>query len=246
MLARASSTSASAVSPEVKSVKSVEGINLLDLVNNKSIEEQEKQSLLRQSAELNAIPQPIVPPMPPTSMLASAVSGGSSPSREVQEILSLQESDNMNEFYHDSEEIQDETDGSGNNADVADALDADENEKISNPDTDGDGDEIEDTKDDQTYTLTQVDGKWSRGITEIERRRKNVYRNNIFAAKDVALFSGQVKQEQQNNGKTDWPNVPKVPEVTNIQPTSNHLSNSPINDINYKLDQLIGKSPEFK
>lgn len=173
MLARASSTSASAVSPEVKSVKSVEGINLLDLVNNKSIEEQEKQSLLRQSVELNAIPPPIVPSMPPTSMLASAVSGGSSPSREVQEILSLQESDMMNEFYHDSEEIQDETDGSGNNADVADALDADENEeKNSNPDTeDGDGDETEDTKDDQTYTLSQVNCKWS-GSTYHKNRSK--------------------------------------------------------------------------
>lgn len=175
----------SAVSPEIKNaiktVKSVESVSLLDLVNNKSIEEQEKQSLLRQSAELKAA-HPIVPPMPPTSMLVSAagVSGGSSPSREVQEILSLKDSDCMNDFYHDSEEIQDETDGSGNNVDVPDALDNDDNdenddnddidenddndenddENEKNSKTSEDGDDTEDAKDDETYTLNEVNGEY--------------------------------------------------------------------------------------
>lgn len=161
----------SAVSPEIKTVTSVENVNLLDLVNNKSIEEQEKQSLLRKSAELQMAAHPIVPPMPPTSMLVAAgVSGGSSPSREVQEILSLKDSECMNDFYNDSEENQDETDGSGNNVDATDALDNDDNddddnddvdddaEKNSNPDSD-DVDDIEDAKDDQTYTLNDVNGK---------------------------------------------------------------------------------------
>lgn len=76
------------------------------------------------------------------------VSGGSSPSREVQEILSLKESDCLNDYYNDSIDIQDDTDGSGNNADgdAADANDggADDDEKNSNQD------------DDDTYTLTKV------------------------------------------------------------------------------------------
>lgn len=158
-----------AVSPDIKTVTSVESVNLLDLVNNKSIEEQEKQSLLRQSAEMQ-ISHPILPPMPPTSMLVTAgASGGSSPSREVQEILSLKDSECMNDFYNDSEENQDETDGSGNNADVPDTLDDDDNddddndadddaEKNSNLDSE-DADEIEDAKDDHTYTLNEVNGK---------------------------------------------------------------------------------------
>lgn len=112
--------------------------NLLHLVNNnKKIDETEHKS------------PTILPPMPPTSMLAAAgVSGGSSPSREVQEILSLKDSECMNDFYTNSLDIQDDTDGSGNNADGADTndagadADAEDDEKNSNQD------------DDDTYTLS--------------------------------------------------------------------------------------------
>lgn len=106
--------------------------NLLHLVNNnKVIDETELKS------------PSILPPMPPTSMLAAAgVSGGSSPSREVQEILSLKDSECMNEFYNNSLDIQDDTDGSGNNGDGADTnyagadADAEDDEKNSNQDDD--------------------------------------------------------------------------------------------------------------
>lgn len=113
------------------------GANLLHLVNNKVIDEAEHKS------------PSIVPPMPPTSMLAAVgASGGSSPSREVQEILSLKDSECMNDFYTNSLDIQDDTDGSGNNADGADTndagadADAEDDEKNSNQD------------DDDTYTLS--------------------------------------------------------------------------------------------
>lgn len=114
------------------------GANLLHLVNNnKLIDENEHKS------------PSIVPPMPPPSMLATAgVSGGSSPSREVQEILSLKDSECMNDFYNNSLDMQDDTDGSGNNADGADTndagadADAEDDEKNSNQD------------DDDTYTLS--------------------------------------------------------------------------------------------
>lgn len=138
--------------------KPVDGTNLLHLVNNKVIEEQEQKKYIQQAAELGSASgsnssvgshkaQTIVPPMPPSSMLAAAgVSGGSSPSREVQEILSLKDSDCMNDFYHDSMDIQDDTDGSGNNVDVADANNAD-------PDVD-DEEKNSNRDDDDTYTLS--------------------------------------------------------------------------------------------
>lgn len=81
----------------------------------------------------------IVPPLPPASMLTTGVSAGSSPSREVQEILSQKGSDCINDFYSNSIDIQDDTDGSGNNGDVADA--------------DANCEEEKNSIDDETYTL---------------------------------------------------------------------------------------------
>lgn len=129
------------------------------IMDNKMIEEQEKKKLEQQLQQAVAekiktddtvseqnsagnakesAPQTIVPPMPPSSMLAGAgVSAGSSPSREVQEILS---SDILeDEFYHgiipgadsdDSEHNVDATDANEND----DADDDDDAEKNSNPD----------------------------------------------------------------------------------------------------------------
>lgn len=112
------------------------GVNLLHMVNNKVIDETENNNS-------------IVPPMPPISMLAAAgVSGGSSPSREVQEILSLKDSDCMNDFYNNSLDIQDDTDGSGNNADGADT---NEVGAIEDPE---DGEKNSNQDDDDTYTLS--------------------------------------------------------------------------------------------
>lgn len=118
---------------------------LLHLVNNKqSGDESDKVQLLQQVSEesnngnIENSPDEIVPPLPPASMLTTGVSGGSSPSREVQEILSQKGSDCINDFYSNSIDIQDDTDASGNNGDVADGNDE---EKNSNQD------------DDETYTL---------------------------------------------------------------------------------------------
>lgn len=124
--------------------KPTDGSNLLHLVNKGSEESEDKVKLLQQVSEesngaaSNDNDSSIVPPMPPSSMLTTGVSGGSSPSREVQEILSLKDSDCMNDFYNDSIDIQDDTDGSANNADAADGNDE---EKNSNRD------------DDETYAL---------------------------------------------------------------------------------------------
>lgn len=126
--------------------KPIEGTNLLHLV--KPIDDIDKIPLLQQVSddsnnENNNID--IIPPMPPASMLSTTgVSGGSSPSREVQEILSQKDSDCINDFYDNSIEIQDDTDGSANgNGDAVDAIDE---EKNSNQD------------DDETYALKN--GKW--------------------------------------------------------------------------------------
>lgn len=112
-------------------------------VNNKSGDETDKVQLLQQVSEESnngntENSTEIVPPLPPASMLTTGVSAGSSPSREVQEILSQKGSDCINDFYSNSIDIQDDTDGSGNNGDAADGNDE---EKNSNQD------------DDETYTL---------------------------------------------------------------------------------------------
>lgn len=85
------------------------------------------------------------------NVCGAAVSGGSSPSREVQEILSLQDAD-MNDFYNDSLEHQEDTDGSGNNVD-ADAVDT--NEVEGNDDDNDDEEKNSNQDDDDTYMLTQ-------------------------------------------------------------------------------------------
>lgn len=115
--------------------KPVDNAALLHLVNNNNQpnEDSEKIPLLQHQSDDSHIENnnvDIVPPMPPASMLSTAgVSGGSSPSREVQEILSQKDSD-INDFYDNSLEIQDDTDGSANGN--GDAVDAKDEEKNSN------------------------------------------------------------------------------------------------------------------
>lgn len=106
MLANATS---STTSPELKK-KSLEAVNLLNFnfVNNK-IDEQE-QLKIRSSVELqkSLIGEHSSTILPKVEMVAS---GGSSPSREVQEILSLKDSDQLNELFDDSDLMLDENDG---------------------------------------------------------------------------------------------------------------------------------------
>lgn len=126
--------------------KPVDNAALLHLVNNNNNnqpnEDSEKIPLLQNQSDDSHIENnnvDIVPPMPPASMLSTTgISGGSSPSREVQEILSQKDSD-INDFYDNSLEIQDDTDGSANGN--GDAVDAKDEEKNSNQD------------DDETYIL---------------------------------------------------------------------------------------------
>lgn len=106
MLANATS---STTSPDLKK-KSLEAVNLLNFnfVNNK-IDEQE-QLKIRSSVELqkSLIGEHSSTILPKVEMVAS---GGSSPSREVQEILSLKDSDQLNELFDDSDLMLDENDG---------------------------------------------------------------------------------------------------------------------------------------
>lgn len=110
-------------SPDLKK-KSLEGINLKNIINNKVIEQQEKDKI-RKSVEMQNLTQQVAgtslgisqesltprtlnnsttttveEPLKPGEALAS---GGSSPSREVQEILSLKENDCINEYFDDSD-----------------------------------------------------------------------------------------------------------------------------------------------
>lgn len=87
--------------PDAK--KKAETLNILNLVNNKSLEEHEMK--VRKSVELS---KPIL-----AASNSPNISGGSSPSREVQEILSVKEdSENIlnDEFYDDNNDLLDEND----------------------------------------------------------------------------------------------------------------------------------------
>lgn len=97
MLANATS---STTSPDLKK-KSMEGVNLLNF---------NEQLKIRSSVELqkSLIGEHSSGVLPKVEMVAS---GGSSPSREVQEILSLKDSDQLNELFDDSDLMLDENDG---------------------------------------------------------------------------------------------------------------------------------------
>lgn len=191
---------------------------LLTLVNNKqSDDETDKVQLLQQVSEdsnsgNNENSPEIVPPLPPVSMLTTGVSGGSSPSREVQEILSPKGSD----FYSNSIDIQDDTDASGNNA-----ADGNDEEKNSNQD------------DDETYTLNN-----GKSFKSFPKSFLGIHFN--FIVYNNCMISVAQPTDQTNNGianiiKSDWPDAPTVMQ------TFNHTQATvgPINDISLKLDQLI-------
>lgn len=64
--------------------------------------------------------------------------------------------------------------------------------------------------------------------------------NLIFRSFDK--IDGQEKNIPVNN-KTDWPKIPQVPVMSNIPNTNsfnNVNSNTPFNDMAYKLDQVLG------
>ncbi|XP_037024595.1 enhancer of mRNA-decapping protein 4 homolog isoform X1 [Bradysia coprophila] len=161
--------------PDAK--KKAETLNILNLVNNKALEEHELK--VSKSAELNK--QIIVASTSPI------ISGGSSPSREVQEILSVKEdSENIlnDEFYDDNNDLLDENDA----------------------------DSVEKLDDAEPYFNQMNDGQ----------------------EKTLSV-----------NSKTDWPKIPKIPQVpvmSNIPNTNtfnNVNSNTPLNDMAYKLDQVL-------
>lgn len=55
-------------------------------------------------------------------------------------------------------------------------------------------------------------------------------------------IDGQEKNLPVNN-KTDWPKIPQVPVMSNISNANtfnNVNSNTPFNDMAYKLDQVLG------
>lgn len=98
---------ANATSPDTKK-KSLETLNLNNIINNKVLEEKEKEKI-RKSVEMgktlsvssiatnsSQFTQPQIPVEtnnPPVESQILTASGGSSPSREVQEILSLKDTD---------------------------------------------------------------------------------------------------------------------------------------------------------
>lgn len=88
-------------------------LHMLNMVNSTMIEEQE-QAKVRKSVELQQ-KQAILetPPAAPVTTSEMLASGGSSPSREVQEILSLKDNDCLNEYYDSDNILLDETDGIG-------------------------------------------------------------------------------------------------------------------------------------
>ena len=109
MLAKA--TTKQPTSPSLQ--KSIENMNVLNFVNNKVIEEEQQQVRKSSELQMNLLEAPAQPPMPPAEMLAS---GGSSPSREVQKILSLKDAD-LNDFYDSDNVLLDDTDGIGGDND---------------------------------------------------------------------------------------------------------------------------------
>lgn len=192
-------------------------LNMLNIVNSTMIEEQE-QAKVRKSVELQQkaamLETPPVPPMPSAEMLAS---GGSSPSREVQEILSLKDNDCLNEYYDSDNILLDETDGIGADDDELNDL---ENEII------------EDLDDDEGYNFKNIDDDDDE--EELGQRRVPTQKPAAAAPQKVPEVkpinqepSAPVATAEQvtikSESKIDWPKVPEVPHP----PQSTFLGSNP-------------------
>ncbi|XP_058447810.1 enhancer of mRNA-decapping protein 4 homolog isoform X2 [Malaya genurostris] len=198
--------SSSITSPNESLKEKPSPLNMLNIVNSTMIEEQE-QAKVRQSVELQQkvlLETPPVPPMPSTEMLAS---GGSSPSREVQEILSLKDNDCLNEYYDSDNILLDETDGIGADDDELNDL---ENEII------------DDEEDDDGYNFKNIDD--DDDDDELQRRVQQTQepvqkRSEVKPINQDQLPHGFVKSEpvhdkvnkNESSRSGGWPKVPEVP-----------------------------------
>ncbi|XP_058818237.1 enhancer of mRNA-decapping protein 4 homolog isoform X2 [Topomyia yanbarensis] len=182
-------------------------LNMLNIVNSTMIEEQE-QAKVRQSVELQqavSLETPPVPPMPSTEMLAS---GGSSPSREVQEILSLKDNDCLNEYYDSDNILLDETDGIGADDDelndleneIIDDEEDDDRYNFKNIDDDDDEDEIQQ----RSVQPTQKSGQKLSEVKPINQDQPP-----LGFVKSEPVHDKVNKNESASSG--GWPKVPEVP-----------------------------------
>lgn len=190
-------------------------LSMLNMVNSTMIEEQE-QAKVRQSVELPQkviLETPPVPPMPSAEMLAS---GGSSPSREVQEILSLKDNDCLNEYYDSDNILLDETDGIG--------ADDDELNDLEN-------DIIDDEEEEDRYIFKNIDDDDDED--ELQQRRVQPSQNRSKSGEkhtkdkpinqdQSQLSFGKSEAEQEKVDKNisassgGWPKVPEVPTQNNF------------------------------
>ncbi|XP_055597702.1 enhancer of mRNA-decapping protein 4 homolog isoform X2 [Uranotaenia lowii] len=177
-------------------------LSMLNIVNSTMIEEQE-QAKVRKSVELQQktlLVTPPVPPMPSAEMLAS---GGSSPSREVQEILSLKENDCLNEYYDSDNILLDDTDGIAGDDDELNDL---ENEIIDDEDEEirynfKNIDDDDDEKEDIQPRRDQPE--------QTERKLPDINPINVKA--DSIPEKSLATTESPSSRTIDWPKVPGVP-----------------------------------
>ncbi|XP_019559738.3 enhancer of mRNA-decapping protein 4 homolog isoform X1 [Aedes albopictus] len=215
-------------------------LNMLNIVNSTMIEEQE-QAKVRQSVELQQkalLETPPVPPMPSAEMLAS---GGSSPSREVQEILSLKDNDCLNEYYDSDNILLDETDGIGADDDELNDL---ENE-INDDDDEDEGynfKNIDDDDDDDVLQQRKV-----QSVSETSKAAQNLKEIKPINKEQGPSQEKLVKSEPTNN--IDWPAVPEVPHPPSAQPlppppqppmiVTVPQNSKQLDDLTQKMDRLL-------
>ncbi|XP_053691608.1 enhancer of mRNA-decapping protein 4 homolog isoform X2 [Sabethes cyaneus] len=205
-------TNNNATSPSDNLKEKPSPLNMLNIVNSAMLEEQE-QAKVRQSVEKQKalLETPPVPPMPSAEMLAS---GGSSPSREVQEILSLKDNDCLNEYYDSDNILLDETDGIG--------ADDDELNDLENDIIDDEEDEdryifknIDDDDDEDELQQRRVQPRQSRSKSS-EKPEKAKPINQDQSQQSFKKTEAEHEKVDQNNSASSggWPKVPEVPHPT--------------------------------
>lgn len=254
----------SEVSPNGNLTEKPSPLSVLNIVNSAVLEEQEKAKVQRfvelrqkalsgmfrplctsrpeQNQPIDPLETPPVPPMPSAEMLAS---GGSSPSREIQEILSLKD----NECYDSDNILMDKIFGIGEDElndlenDIIEDEEEDNGYNFKNIDDDDDEDEILQRRE-QPKQLSQNAQKVS------EAKPTNHGQTHNYA-KSESTPEKQNKSEPSNN--IDWPKVPTAPHPTQsnfISPIQHPPSQAPmivtmpneskhLDDISQKLDRLL-------